>query len=125
MKNIVIQHQDKGFFKEKVSVIVPVYNSSAYLEACVQSIASQSYQNLEILLIDDGSTDSSAILATKLSKQDPRVKVFEKTINTGRSATRNFGLDHASGEYVVFVDSDDELVPNAITSSSIYKYVIN
>lgn len=115
MKNIVIQHQDKGFFKEKVSVIVPVYNSSAYLEACVQSIASQSYQNLEILLIDDGSTDSSAILATKLSKQDPRVKVFEKTINTGRSATRNFGLDHASGEYVVFVDSDDELVPNAIT----------
>lgn len=89
-----------------VSVIVPVYQAERYLDDCVKSILAQTYQNLEVLLIDDGSTDSSAGKCDEYSKLDSRVKVFHRK-NGGVASARNAGLDSASGEYIMFVDSDD------------------
>lgn len=89
-----------------VSVIVPVYNTEEYLEYCLDSIISQTYKKLEIILIDDGSTDKSGEVCDKYRKRDKRIKVFHKE-NGGLSAARNFGLEHMQGEWVTFVDSDD------------------
>lgn len=93
-----------------VSVIVPIYNVKLYLRQCVQSIFKQSYQNLEIILVDDGSTDGSSELCDLLQKEDSRVKVLHKT-NGGLSDARNFGLKHSTGDWVSFVDSDDWVSP--------------
>ena len=93
-----------------VSVIVPIYNSEKYLDACVQSILNQSYQNLEILLIDDGSKDSSPKMCDDFAKKDERVKVIHKE-NGGQASARNLGLEIAKGEYIGFVDSDDKILP--------------
>lgn len=87
-----------------ISVIVPIYNVEPYLRQCIDSIVSQTYTNLEILLIDDGSTDGSGKIAD--SYDDPRIRVFH-TENCGLSAARNLGLDNAHGEYISFVDADD------------------
>ena len=92
--------------KPLVSVIVPVYNSTAYLKRCVDAILSQTYSNLEIILIDDGSTDDSLALCNEFSKSDSRVKAFHKE-NGGSSSARNVGIKEASGEYICFCDSDD------------------
>lgn len=89
-----------------ISVIVPIYNIKEYLPRCVDSIVHQTYQNLEILLIDDGSTDGTAQLCDSLAKTDERICVFHKK-NGGSSSARNLGLQKAHGEYVAFVDSDD------------------
>lgn len=89
-----------------VSVVVPVYNVEAYLDKCIKSIVQQSYQNLEILLIDDGSSDRSREICDNWEMADARIRVFHK-INAGLSAARNTGLDYARGEYLCFVDSDD------------------
>lgn len=89
-----------------ISVIVPVYNVEKYLDKCIQSILGQTYSNLEVLLIDDGSTDSSGAICDKYAAQDSRVRVFHKP-NGGSSAARNMGLDNANGEWIAFVDSDD------------------
>mgnify|MGYP000177568659 CR=1 FL=1 len=94
-----------------ISVIVPVYNSAPYLEDCLNSICSQTYRDLEILAVDDGSTDESLSILKQLAAQDPRIIVLEKN-NGGASSARNFGLVHASGEYVTFVDSDDTVERN-------------
>lgn len=91
-----------------LSVIVPVYNTKLYLERCVDSIRNQSYKDLEILLIDDGSTDQSGSLCEKIVLEDKRVRVFHKE-NGGSSSARNLGLQYAKGQYVAFVDSDDYL----------------
>ena len=91
---------------ELVSVIVPVYNVEKYLNRCIESILGQSYKNFEVLLIDDGSTDSSGRLCDALATKDKRVKVFHQN-NKGISAVRNFGIERASGNLVAFVDSDD------------------
>lgn len=91
---------------EKISVIVPVYNVEKYLEKCVDSLINQSYKNLEIILVDDGATDSSGTLCDKLQKKDERIKVIHK-VNGGLSDARNAGLDIATGEYIAFLDSDD------------------
>ncbi len=91
---------------KKVSVIVPVYNTEKELERCIHSICNQSYENLEILLIDDGSTDASAVLCDRASQEDKRIRVIHKE-NGGVSSARNEGMKQAQGEYVVFVDSDD------------------
>ncbi len=91
---------------EIISVIIPIYNVETYLERCLKSVIGQSYQELEILLIDDGSTDGSGILCDQWAENDPRIKVIHKS-NGGLSDARNTGLDHASGEYIVFIDSDD------------------
>lgn len=89
-----------------ITVIVPVYNVEAYLGVCVDSILAQTYENLEILLIDDGSTDSSGAVCDEYQKKDSRVRVIHKE-NTGQADTRNLGVDQAAGMFLAFVDSDD------------------
>lgn len=89
-----------------VSVIVPVYNVSSYLERCLDSIVGQTYRDIEIILVDDGSTDDSGIICDKYSAQDNRITVIHKA-NGGVSSARNIGITHSKGDYVMFVDSDD------------------
>lgn len=89
-----------------VSVIVPVYNNETYVEKCIRSIMRQSYSNLEILVINDGSKDHSLNILEKLAEEDERIKLFDQE-NAGVSAARNKGLDHATGEFITFVDGDD------------------
>ncbi len=91
----------------RVSVIIPVYNVKPYLERCLQSVLSQTLKDMEIILVDDGSTDGSGELADKLAVTDSRVRVIHQK-NQGVSVARNTGLQNAQGEYVVFMDSDDE-----------------
>ena len=93
-----------------LTIIVPVYNVEKYLERCVNSILKQSYKNLEILLIDDGSTDSSGKMCDDISKTDSRIKVIHKQ-NGGLSDARNEGLKISTGEFIGFVDSDDWIAP--------------
>ena len=89
-----------------VSVIVPVYNVEKYLECCLDSIVGQTYQNLEIILVNDGSTDRSGEICRQYAQNDSRIRLFTQ-VNQGQSVARNAGLDNMGGEYVVFVDSDD------------------
>ena len=89
-----------------ISVIVPVYNIKEYLPRCVESITKQTYSNLEILLVDDGSTDGTGALCDELAQKDSRIRVYHKK-NGGSSSARNLGLKEAKGELVAFVDSDD------------------
>ena len=89
-----------------ISVIVPVYNVEKYLERCVKSIAAQTYKDLEILLIDDGSTDESGKMCDDFQQTDSRIKAFHKQ-NGGLSDARNYGIEHSAGEFISFVDSDD------------------
>lgn len=96
-----------------ISVIVPVYNSEKYLGRCVDSIRSQTYSNLEIILIDDGSLDNCPMICDSFAEKDKRVKVFHKE-NGGASSARNVGIEKASGDYICFVDSDDILCENSI-----------
>ena len=91
---------------EKISVIVPVYNVEAYLEKCVQSILKQTYTNLEILLVNDGSTDNSGELCDQLAQRDQRIRVIHKE-NGGLSDARNRGIEEASSDLIGFIDSDD------------------
>ncbi len=92
--------------RELISIIIPVYNTELYLQRCIDSILNQTYANLEVLLIDDGSTDLSLVICKKYEKKDSRVRVFHQS-NAGASAARNVGLENAKGEYIMFVDSDD------------------
>lgn len=94
-----------------ISVIVPIYNIEKYLERCVNSIREQTYTNLEILLVDDGSTDSSGTICDKFAETDARIRVFHKE-NGGSSSARNLGIAQAKGEYLGFVDSDDYISAN-------------
>ena len=89
-----------------ISIIVPVYNVEKYVAECIESIIKQTYQNLEILLIDDGSTDNSGKICDKYAEKDKRIKIIHKE-NGGVSSARNLGLDLAQGEYIAFIDSDD------------------
>lgn len=98
---------------EKISVIIPVYNTEKWLPKCMDSVLSQTYPNLEILLINDGSTDSSGSLCDSYAQKHPQIQAHHQT-NQGLSATRNTGLDMASGEYIFFLDSDDYLEPSAL-----------
>lgn len=97
----------------KVSIIVPIYNVERYLEACIESILSQTYGNFELILVDDGSPDQCGIICDKYATQDSRIKVIHKE-NQGLGMARNTGLDYAIGEFVCFVDSDDWLEQHAI-----------
>ena len=96
-----------------VSVIIPVYNVEKYLEKCVLSVLNQTYKNLEIILVDDGSTDSSSELCEKLKTLDNRIIVVHK-INGGLSDARNAGLNVCKGDYIFFLDSDDYIKSNTI-----------
>ena len=91
---------------ELISIIVPVYNVEQYLIKCVDSIINQTYTNIEIILVDDGSTDNSGNLCELLAKKDSRIVVYHKE-NGGLSSARNFGIDKANGEFIGFIDSDD------------------
>ncbi len=95
--------------KPTVSVIVPVYNTEKYLVRAIESILGQTYTNIEIILVNDGSTDHSGEICEEYAIRDSRVKVFHQK-NSGVSATRNFGLKVAQGDYIQFVDSDDEII---------------
>lgn len=101
-----------------ISVIVPVYNVAAYLPQCIESILRQDYPDLEVILIDDGSTDGSGAICDRYARQDSRIHVIHQK-NNGAAAAKNAGLRMASGEYLCFVDSDDYLEPDA------YSYMVN
>lgn len=117
----------------KVSVIIPVYNVKEYLRQCVDSVVCQSYSDIEILLINDGSTDGSKELCDHLAEQDDRIKVFHQE-NRGVVAARGVGVRNAIGKYILFVDGDDKIETNMIEvliqqigeadiiSSGVYKY---
>lgn len=98
---------------ELVSVIVPIYNVEAYLERCVESILQQTYEHIEIILVDDGSPDRCGSMCEEYAKKDSRIKVLHKE-NGGLSDARNAGLEMAKGKYVLFVDSDDVIKENLL-----------
>lgn len=92
--------------KKKLSIIIPVYNAEAFLPRCIESILNQTYRNLEILLVNDGSKDDSLQICLQYAKTDNRILVFDKS-NGGAASARNLGLKHVTGEYIGFCDSDD------------------
>lgn len=98
---------------ELISVVVPVYNVEKYLNRCIESIVNQTYKNLEIILVDDGSTDSSQMICDEWAEKDKRIKVIHKK-NGGLSSARNAGLKVLTGKYVCFIDSDDYIEINAL-----------
>lgn len=98
-----------------ISVIVPVYNVENYLRACVDSIIAQTYENLEIILVDDGSPDNCPAICDEYAEKDRRIKVIHKS-NLGASAARNDGMTHSTGKYVMFIDSDDTVSSDWIES---------
>ena len=97
-----------------ISVIIPVYNTKKYVSLCIDSVIKQSYDNLEIVLVDDGSTDGSGELCDELAKKDERIKVFHQS-NMGQSVARNKALEIAKGDYICFVDSDDFINKDLLT----------
>lgn len=101
---------------ELISVIVPIYNVEEYLKRCIESIVNQTFKNLEIILVDDGSTDASGEICDKYAEKDTRIKVIHKK-NGGLSSARNAGIDVAQGKYIAFLDSDDWI------ESNLYEYL--
>ena len=104
-----------------ISVIVPVYNAEKYLHRCVDSILTQTFDNFELLLINDGSNDNSGVICDEYALKDSRVRVFHKE-NGGVSSARNLGLDNSKGEWIAFCDADDYALP---TFLSTYDELIN
>lgn len=98
---------------ELVSVVVPIYNVEKYLGRCIESIINQTYQNLEIILVDDGSPDKCPEICDDFAKKDSRIKVVHK-INAGLGMARNTGIENATGDYICFFDSDDYIEPDTI-----------
>ena len=96
-----------------VTVILPIYNVDAYLDRCIQSVVYQTYTNLEIILVDDGSTDRCAAICDAWCEKDARIRVIHKK-NAGLGMARNTGIDNASGKYILFVDSDDYIELNTV-----------
>lgn len=98
-----------------VSIIIPAYNAEDTICRCLQSIVAQTYHNIEIIIIDDGSTDSTSNLVRQLQKSNPRIKLFSQS-NSGVSTARNLGIKKSNGLYITFVDADDTLLPEYIES---------
>lgn len=96
---------------ELISVIVPIYNIKEYLERCIDSILAQTYQNIEVLMVDDGSTDGTSELVDEIALKDSRIRVFHKE-NGGSSSARNLAMREAKGQYFSFIDSDDYIEPD-------------
>ena len=107
--------------KDLISIVVPIYNVEKYVEKCVSSILIQTYSNLEIVLVDDGSTDNSGKIIDKLKNKDSRIKVIHKK-NGGLSDARNCGIDNSTGKYICFIDSDDYVNSNYV--EVLYKNII-
>lgn len=99
--------------KNRISIIIPVYNAEDYLDRCLESIIEQSFTSYEVILVDDGSTDSSPLICDRYSATDPRFRTIHKQ-NGGVSSARNAGMNLAKGEYLMFTDSDDALLPDAL-----------
>lgn len=99
--------------KDLVSIIIPIYNIYPFIKTCLQSVCMQSYHYLEIILVDDGSTDGSAIACDQWSFTDNRIKVYHKK-NGGLSDARNYGLSKATGSYIIYLDGDDWIATNAV-----------
>lgn len=99
---------------KKVSIIIPMYNAGRYIEECVLSCVKQSYERIEIIVVDDGSTDNSVDVVENLLKRHKNIQLI-KQVNMGGSSARNTGIDHASGEYIYFLDADDIIFPNTIS----------
>lgn len=97
--------------KDKISIIIPVYNTERYLERCITSLLDQTYKNLELIFVDDGSTDKSIEILKNAQKNDRRITVISQK-NSGPSAARNKGLSICTGQYIMFCDSDDTVKPN-------------
>lgn len=97
----------------KVSVIIPVYNVEAYLRQCLDSVVNQTLREIEIICVDDGSTDKSAAILKEYAAKDGRIKVLTQS-NTGAGAARNAGIARATGEWITFCDADDWIEPDAI-----------
>lgn len=98
----------------KISVIVPVYQAEAYIERAVESVKGQTFSDWELLLVDDGCTDGSPALCDRLAAEEPRIRVFHRKKNAGVSEARNLGLNEAKGEYIAFLDADDQFVPRTL-----------
>lgn len=99
--------------EKKVNIIIPVYNSEKYIADCIESIQNQSYNNVEVILIDDGSTDNSAKIIKKYTEKNTNIKYFWQE-NAGAPVARNFGIKKSDGDYIMFLDSDDILEENSI-----------
>ena len=100
-----------------LSVIIPVYKVEKYLQRCVQSVASQSFSELEIILVDDCSPDSCGSICDRLAQADKRIRVIHRAQNGGLSAARNSGIEIASGDYITFLDSDDFIAPDTYAAN--------
>lgn len=114
--------------KGKISIIIPVYNLEKYLSACIDSILCQKYKNLEIIIVNDGSTDSSKEICEEYQNKDQRVRVFSQN-NSGVSVARNKGIKHATGDWIMFVDGDDlvdanlsEIIPQLDLENDVYMF---
>lgn len=103
---------------ELISVIIPAYNVEKYIDRCMETVVGQTYKNLEIILVDDGATDSTPALCDNWAKKDSRINVIHKD-NGGLSNARNVGLEHATGDYIAFIDSDDWI------ELDMYEYLLN
>ena len=112
-KNFVLSNFYKKFHRELVSVIIPVYNVEKYLAKCLDSVINQTYKKLEIICVNDGSTDKSADILAEYARKDERIKIITQP-NAGLSAARNTGIENCSGEYIYFIDSDDYISNDAI-----------
>ena len=104
-----------------ISVIIPVYNAQNYIEKCIDSLIKQDYTNLEIIIVNDGSTDNSEKICKSFADKDSRIKYFSKP-NGGPAAARNYALDRMTGKYVTFLDNDDWILPNYV--SELYNLLI-
>ena len=97
--------------EQKVSIIIPVYNVKDYIDQCIQSVVNQTYKDIEIILVDDGSTDGSSEICDQWVQKDLRIQCIHQQ-NAGVSVARNSGLKRCSGHYIMFVDGDDQIEPN-------------
>ncbi len=100
----------------KVSVIIPIYNAKTVLRQAIQSVIGQSYRNLEIILVNDCSTDSSLAVCRQFAQKDNRITVVDKPVNEGVDYARSSGLEVATGDFITFLDADDWFVPNAVAT---------
>ena len=103
-------------FKPKVSLIIPVFNGEKHLSKAIESSINQSLEDIEVIIIDDGSTDKTPLILDDFKRKDSRIKVYTQEKNKGLGPTRNFGIEKATGEYLSFLDADDYLHPNAMES---------
>lgn len=101
----------------KISIIIPIYNAALYLERCINSVLAQTFTEWELILVDDGSTDSSGVICDEYACRDSRIRVIHMA-NSGVSSARNTGLDNANGEWIVFCDSDDQMDSNSFMTIS-------